>query len=173
MIRIWSQLALNAQGEPTASFIYYDPVICDLDAEVSNNYYVQTARDGTERIIYDPKYLYPVRGDLILDYNHINLTSNNIPPYYLGPELYRNNALHLPICIFQKELTGGGRKCYVAYLNSVPKELASLATTARDRPMNTNRIAQPRNLVFNLLITLDGVYNDFDDIAFATTWNPR
>lgn len=166
-MRLFTYLTLDANGEPTAAAEYYNLDLADFDPEMSNNYVIGTARDGTERIVHDSRCHFPIRGSFITAINYLNLQSIGGTTRYFGAVMYRNYSLHLPICLFQEGISGESKKCFVFYLTSCPKDLASLATTVVTMPMNTTRHSHARNMRFNVSITLDGRYTDLNDINSA------
>lgn len=172
MIRLFSYLTLDVAGEPTAWASYYDLEFSDLNVDMSNNVNVVEERSGLVRMIYDPTYHYPVRGDLVISINHINERGTGATLRYLGNVLYRTYALHLPLCLFLQDGGGRGMKSYVCYLTSCDKLIAANATTAATEPMNTIRLSAQRAISFDMLITLDGVYTNIDDIT-SPVWNTR
>lgn len=174
MIRVFTYLTLAGATpyEPTASDQYHDLDIADVDAVMSNNYSIAENRDGTHTVIYDTKKLYPVNGSLIILANSVNLLGTGSVGRYLGPVLYRFYQQHLPICIFSEGVAGVGKKCYLAYMLSLPERFAALATNMVQSHMNTSQMNYIGTFNFDLEIILDGVYFDIDNIAGAS-WNDR
>ena len=171
-MRLFTYLTLNADGEPTAFGDYYNLDLADFDPEMSNNYVISTDRTGVDHILHDPQYHYPVRGSFIAAVNYLNLQSIGGTTRYFGAVMYRNYSLHLPMCLFQEGMSGEGKKGFIFYLTSCPKVLASLATTVTTMPMNTTKHTHIRNMRFNIAISLDGRYTDFNDIT-SGIWNSR
>ena len=177
MIRLFTYLTLAGVDpfEPTASDQYNDLDLSDLDVTMSNNYTIGETRDGLNTVVYDPKKLFPIGGNLIIHAGSLNKVGVGGVTRYFGPVLYRFFTQHLPICIFQQGSINAGMKCYKAYIvPPLPEAFASLATNMVGSPMNTQRTENnfPTWLSFELLITLDGVYFDIDNIAGAS-WNSR
>ena len=172
MIRLFSYITLDGAGEPTAWGSYHDLDLADIDVDMSSNVNIVEERTGLTRKIYDPKYHFPIAGNLIISTSHIDEKGSGAILRYLGNLLYRTYSLHLPLCIFNQNNSDKGMKSYVCSLNSCDKFIAGNATTVVTEPMNSQRLTLPRTISFDLHITLDGVYTNIDDIT-SPAWNAR
>lgn len=175
MIRIFTFLTVNANGEPTAAGTYFDPVIADLDVDPSNNQLIIPIRDGTETIIADPQTQFEVRGTLNYSKSHVDLES--VIQYlgsdrYLSTVLYHHHRNKLPIAIFHSNITGTPKKCYVGKLLTCDKTVEAAATEDTTVPLFWERHSVPSLLTYQMKINLDGIYTDVDDITTAA-WSLR
>lgn len=175
MIRLWTYVTLDADGEPTVGGTAYDIRIHDLSVQMGDNYYESPLRTGNVLLTYDTETLFEVRGRLIILSNDVDLKS--LVQYtgnyrYLGPNLYHHYKYHLPIVLYLQGINNTAAKCYVCKIRKLDSLLAAQAIVDDTALMHFSTKKGDKSLSFDLHISKTGVWTDFDDIT-ASAWEPR
>ena len=176
MLKIYTYLTLAA-GLPTVAGTYFDPVMAECDVELGNNTLVQFARNGMPLVVADNQLELPVGLSLSILSNHIDLESGVAylgDIRYIAPVLYIHKLNHVPICIFHQNIREHSRKCYLCTFapQGFDKALAAQVNTVTNRRTHFSRMNSVKVFGFNFVVTRDGEFADFDDIATAS-WFPR
>jgi len=174
-LRIWTYQTLDAAGEPVAAGTGYDLEIFDLDAKMSNNFIIQTLRDGRDLTMHDTKIHYEVKG--VLSIPTIYIDEQSVIQYlgdwrYLAANFYHHYKYHDTITLFLRGINNSPPKAYVCYLTDLPVEIAAQATLDDTTQMHFSRQNAPLNMKFGLEITLSGAWSDWNDVT-SVVWESR
>lgn len=173
MIRIFTYVTLDADGEPTAAGTAYDLDVYNIATPMGNNYYESPLRNGNVLLTYDTKTLYEVQCKLNILANYVGLRSlvMYLGDYrYLGPNLYHHFKYHMPIVIYHVD---DAPKAYVCRILKLDEKLAAQATLDDTQIMHLSAEGDRHDrMMFVLHISLSGTYTDIDDIT-SGVWESR
>lgn len=175
MMRIWTYLTLNLAGDPASAGTYFDPTLADVNAQPGQNILVQSLRDGTELIVWDPQPQFENRGVLIIGGSHVDLRST--VQYagldrYLGAVLATHFRNHMPIAIFMRSTQETHPKAYLAWILRPEAALLAAATDDTHDQLFLTRANPMKTMRFELYIDRSGHFTDYDDIT-AVVWGVR
>lgn len=169
MLRIWTYVNLDANGDPLTAGTYFDPVVYNLAASISQNTLIQPIRDGTEMIVDDPQSMHPVRIGLQLLMSDIDLRSETAyagSDRFLGPVLYFHKTAAMWVVLFSQSDQATSPKAYLCRLLEVDRVLAGCATIdTSDRTYAPQQEASGNMMDFMLYVDRDGIFTDFDDVS--------
>jgi len=172
MLRIWTYINLDAFGDPATAGTYFDPEIYNLPVQMSQNILPQLVRDGTERIIDDPQFMFPVRVNLSLASSHVDLKSKTVyngSSRRLGPVLYLHKSASMWLVLFHQSSQGTSPKCYLCRILQLDPTLAGYSTIdTSDKTYGPGMEPVSGNMQFVLSVNRDGIFTDFDNIASGT-----
>jgi len=171
MLRVWDNTA--------ESTLYFDAPSSSLDeAELTNNARVITRADGLQRLIADPKAVYPGAAFLYLSSADFDALGSDVQSYLANWMAYAlQKRIELLLCQGDEQMGDG--KVYRVSIVEFPKQLApycdwgdSLAgskkpiksmadlTIARAQPLSAE-------LMFRLQVIEDGNYDNYMETALA------
>ena len=171
-LRIWTYVNLDAFGDPANAGTYFDPTIYNIPAGMSHNTLPQLVRDGTERIIDDPQFMFPVRLNLSLSASHIDLKSGtlyNAAFRRLGPVLYLHKSAAMWIVLFHQSSQATSQKCYLCRIFQLDPTLAGYSTISTDeKTYGPGMEPVSGNMEFLLYVDRDGIYTNLADVTSGT-----
>jgi len=172
MLRLWTYVNVDADGDPSASGTYFEIPIYTLRVQMGQNTYIQPVRDGTEIFVDDPQPMHPVRINLQLLMADIDLKSESAYMglhRYLGPVLYFHKMEHMWVALFTQSDQETSRKCYLCRLLEVDQVLAGCSTINTDEmTYGPQEEVGGAPMLFTLYVDRSGVFTDYDDVTSGT-----